>query len=208
MILQPTPAAKYLPTLYNLILVCHSWAEAVHNSPAFWARAQTGCSIQAIERALARSRDAPLQVYIETNLRYKNYDEYGGETDEGRECRTTLFHTLDTISSYSALFQSLHFRDSARGSRMLKVLTSAPAPSLEDLAIRLTDPPNRDRPDLQLFKGEANKLRAVGFDNVYVRWDSPIYRNLQSFELSNLPGRHCLSSQACSSQCRRYDSYP
>ncbi|KAG9042063.1 hypothetical protein FS837_011377 [Tulasnella sp. UAMH 9824] len=174
-IADPWPRGKsysFLQRQQSISSVCSLWRTLVNDSPRFWSIIEFSRPRAAILHFLEKSRSTGLHIkcFAESFYDWEPTMELDPFT-KGWFLRTISFDT-DRIRSLILSVRSID--------GLLDVLEK-PAPMLEQLKL---DCSGCDfvRP-LDLFCGQASRLRDVVLQNIAVEWDSGVFIGLRSLDM-------------------------
>lgn len=167
---------QYQSRLETLSSVNRSWRVFVHGTPSLWASIHSKQTRRQIDNALARSQDHFLCIdFAEDECE----DEECDHEEEG--CRTLSGLTSQCIRWRSAVI-------SAQSPQSLAPLRRNGAPLLErlDLSVDVAEPEGKAGMELDLFMGQAKRLKELRLSGVGIPWESFILEGLRSLSLCNL----------------------
>lgn len=167
-------------TLAELSAVSRRWDHILSDTPSLWSTIHLFDAPKARDAALLRSKPHPLTILCMCS----DAERKAGMKGEIKAHISQPF--FDALASHMKRIRTL-FIDDLRTLQHLRRFFELPAPSLETIQLR--------RPigkhiwyyvELNLFHGQAPKLRHLSLDSVSVPWDSPILTGLTSLVLSNI----------------------
>ncbi|KAG9027069.1 hypothetical protein FS837_004393 [Tulasnella sp. UAMH 9824] len=167
-IVDPWPRKDYYSFLkrqQTISQVCSLWRILVEGSPRFWSIIELPCPLAAISHLLDKSQFSGLDINNFEDSRYMG--------------RSTQMRYLSLIAPHTHRIRSLTlFLQHPDG---LVAVLEKPAPMLEELKLD-ADPYNVVQA-LDLFCGQASRLRDVTLQNIAVRWDSDVLAGLRSLRI-------------------------
>lgn len=169
---------RHFPPLCRLARVCRSWATVVHGYARFWAFARREERLEMVERAVARSAGATLEVTWKNNF---------PEADSQPRRDAGAFWSVlnEHVSRWRWVVIQVRDQKDVKPLLRLGTLESKTAIKLEWLKVHVTD---LVRPIvLDLFGGEAPNLKTISLCGVASRsWNSGLFRGLHSLSLAEL----------------------
>lgn len=165
--------SSYHRDLGRLLLVCSSWDARILQHPRVWSFIPAQYSPEAIGKYLERSKSVPLSMWYYTD-------------------HTKLVRRLPkAILGESSRWRSINI--SSDQLEDFRLLANAPVPQLDALELTFFGPVaggEQEDPSgsLDLFGGEAPRLRKVIIREFSLRWDSGIFRGIEELELEEVRG--------------------
>ncbi|KAG8957802.1 hypothetical protein FRC00_003494 [Tulasnella sp. 408] len=169
-------AFSFIQRLRTILSVCSSWRVLVEGSPQFWSIIEFSSPQAAISHLLKKSKSSPLEIKCFSDGDYKCAP--GPELDRLQRIAATITY-LNLIVPQSHRVRSLIL--STLMTHGVLALFEKPAPLLEELNLSfahctLVQP-------LDLFCGQAGRLKDVSLENIPVRWDSEVLVGLRSLKI-------------------------
>ncbi|KIO18205.1 hypothetical protein M407DRAFT_32117 [Tulasnella calospora MUT 4182] len=163
---------SFIQRLQTISSVCSSWRNLVEGSPRFWSIIEFSCPKPAILHFLRKSESSGLEIKCFSDTKYNcapSVERFG--LAEGGY--------LDLIAPHTGRIRSLIL--SAPTTDGLFSILERPAPMLQELRLNFVhcifvQP-------LDLFCGQAGRLRDVALENIPVRWDSEVLVGLRSLKI-------------------------
>jgi len=158
----------------KLTHVCTHWRRVALECPSLWTTIPLAHPRWA-EEMLARSREAPLTIVADV-VPHKNRQM------ELVQSVITRMHQIQKLSLTQRPYSS-------SGGPLEKILADLvnPAPLLESLSVVFNRTNNIPTPPLNLFSGEAPRLRELELRDCLVAWDAPFLRTLTSLKMAFIP---------------------
>ncbi|KAG8991678.1 hypothetical protein FRB90_001265, partial [Tulasnella sp. 427] len=171
---DPWQGKTYLESVQAIALVCFAWRTLVQGSPRFWSIIELGTPLAAVKYCLKRAGSHPLEV----------------RSMSSDSCSGPDVLTSDALSDdrYTRLVSkrvgqtrrlSVFMRDAVDGT--IRWILEKPAPLLEELKLQFVH--NVFARPVELFSGQAGKLKSVELDNIPIRWDSEALAGLTTLEI-------------------------
>lgn len=173
-----------LVLLEQLAIVSKSWREIIHNQPLLWSTVSSSDPLSHVEKAIRRSVDAPLKVYI-SQLPFSP-DFYTAEEQFTTHCQRFLQLVGEHLDRWVLVDWMIPFTS------MLDLLPTMPAPNLKSLSLsaqgevvfprdrfkweRTTRPPN-------LFGGVVPLVQSLSLNMTRLGWSISSYANLRSLTI-------------------------
>lgn len=167
---------SFLQRLGTISSVCSSWRALVEGSPRFWSTIEFRAPRQTILTQLEKSKSSPLEIKCFSD------GAYHCAPTVGRGIGVVLVPQLRLIESHTHRIRSLIV--SMPTTNGMITLLDKPAPMLEEL--RLTFVHCMFVEPLELFCGQAGRLKDVALENLPVRWDSKALVGLRSLSIKGL----------------------
>ncbi|KAG8900750.1 hypothetical protein FRC00_011431, partial [Tulasnella sp. 408] len=168
---------SFLKRQKTLSLVCLSWRTLVKTSPRFWSIIEFTCTERGISHLLEKSRGNSLEIknFSDRNYSCEAYDFFRPAVDE---------EYISLIAPHIGRIRSLIL---SRVTEELLSVLGSPAPMLQELKLKsahgfVPEP-------LDLFCGQAGRLRDVALEYIPVRWDSGVLVGLRSLKIKG--NLHC-----------------
>lgn len=164
---------SYHRDLGRIRLVCSSWDARILQHPRVWRFIPAQYSPEAIDKYLERSKSIPLSVWYSTD-------------------HTQLVRRLpEVILGESSRWRSIDI--SSDQPEDFHLLANAPVPQLGVLELTCFGPMasgEQEDPSgsLDLFGGEAPRLRKIIIRELSLRWDSGIFRGIEELVLEEVRG--------------------
>lgn len=161
---------EYYTHLYRLRSVSSAWKWLVDSSPRLWTEISFACHPKVLSKALKLSAQAPLNIIFSNKIH--------GRSGAVLTSPEFLAQVGPTIGRWG----SGNF-DLSRSSREIvrQYLTTA-APLLESVGISMGQG-MEGHGAIDLFAGQADRLRALSLHSFPARWDSQIFRRLEKLEI-------------------------
>ncbi|KDQ19004.1 hypothetical protein BOTBODRAFT_184803 [Botryobasidium botryosum FD-172 SS1] len=153
----------------NLSHVSRRWRQVALETPRLWTSPLMFPS-EFVDICAARSKNLPLNI------------------SSGRSCAGRVREVLP----YQPRWRRLCLSYSPKDSKLVKSFLSVPAPMLETLQLRFSDPGNMDcASDSKIlhrnpFGGDTPRLREVFFSGVFLPFASPIFSGLRKLSLDDM----------------------
>ncbi|KAG8903818.1 hypothetical protein FRC01_008978, partial [Tulasnella sp. 417] len=164
---------SFLQRLRIISSVCSSWRTLVEGSPRFWSIIEFSSPEPVILDLLRKSGSSPLEIKCFSDGDYDCTAPWGFADDNmGGRYRLISPHT-DRIRSLILSASTMHG---------LASILKNPAPILEELRLDIEDNFGVGEP-LDLFCGQAGRLRDVVLWNIPFRWDSAVLAGLSSLKI-------------------------
>ncbi|KAG8909805.1 hypothetical protein FRC01_006717 [Tulasnella sp. 417] len=163
---------SFLRRLETISSVCSSWRALIEGSPRFWSIIEFSNPETVILNFLRKSRSNSLEIKCFSDGIYDC-------TPPTELVSNVEWRCLKLIAPHMDRIQSLIY--SAYSADGLLPILGNPAPILEELRLELMD--NFLEVPLDLFCGQAGRLRDVALWNISIRWDSVILAGLRSLKI-------------------------
>lgn len=161
---------EYYTHLYRLRSVSSAWKSLVDSSPCLWTEISFVCHPKVLSKALKLSAQAPLNIILSN----KTY----GRSEAVLTSPEFLAQVGPTIGRWGSGNFSL---SRSSGEIVQQYLTTA-APLLESVRISMEEG-MEGHGAIDLFAGQADRLRALALHSFPARWDSQIFRRLGNLEI-------------------------
>ncbi|KAG8909806.1 hypothetical protein FRC01_006718 [Tulasnella sp. 417] len=165
---------SFLRRLETISSVCSSWRALVQSSPRFWSVIEFSNPEPVILDLLRKSGSTGLDIRCFSDGNYNCMHHSGLSGSLGRRHLNLIIPHTDRIQSLSLAAYAAH--------GLLPILEK-PAPVLEELRLELMEESFGE--PLDLFCGQAGRLRDVVLENIPFRWDSAVLAGLRSLKISS-----------------------
>ncbi|KAG8913301.1 signal transducing kinase of the PAK [Tulasnella sp. 417] len=165
------PFYSFLQRRRTISSVCSSWRMVVECSPRFWSIVELTATPEAITTLLKNSDCHPLEIKCFSNR------EYHWASHMSRR------QGLEMIAPHTQRIRSLIVE--APSTEGILAVLDRPAPMMEELRLYFNGF-ELVRP-IDLFCGQASRLRDVALVNIPVRWDSRALEGLRSLKIKATP---------------------
>lgn len=170
--IEGSKAVDHYTTIVRLMLVCSRWAVLISECRRLWSCFHEGLQPDSIHQMLVRSNNHPLSVDYHYNRKLEPWD---GSHDLRRH-DAFLEEAVKVMSRWrSAIFRIIE-------NSLLEDLEAHSAPMIETCTLSLYG----QRYRLDLFSGDAPRLRHLSLRRVSIPWDSPLLTNLRHLSLSDM----------------------
>ncbi|KAG9042062.1 hypothetical protein FS837_011376 [Tulasnella sp. UAMH 9824] len=174
---------SFLRRQNTISLVCLSWRTLVKESPRFWSIIEFSCSQWGISHLLKKSQGSSLEIKCFSDRKYscEPPDFFRPAVDD---------EYISLIAPHIGRIRSLIL---SRSTDELVSVLGSPAPMLQEL--RLTSVHGFFPEPLDLFCGQAGRLRDVALEYIPVRWDSGVFVGLRSLKIKGNSHRSLTAGQ-------------
>ncbi|KAG8910605.1 hypothetical protein FRC00_007910 [Tulasnella sp. 408] len=166
---------QYYISVYRFREVSSAWKLAVDCTPGLWAAISSDCHPKVLSNALLRSAKAPL--YPTLNL---TFDEATGAQSQAMAdmCSTFLAQVGPEISRW----RSVLFYLPGTSRAMVEEHLTKPAPLAENVGISVWTR-MKGEGTVDLFNGQADRLKVLALQSFPMRWESPILRGVEKLKI-------------------------
>ncbi|KAG9041334.1 hypothetical protein FS837_012412 [Tulasnella sp. UAMH 9824] len=168
---------QYYIRVYRLREVSSAWKLAVDYTPSLWTAISSACHPKVLSNALLRSAKAPLHLTLSELTRVMMFQPQTMVDISS----TFLAQVGPTISRWS--FVLFHLPGKSRA--MVEQHLTKPAPLVESVRISLLTSMDGEGA-VDLFGGQAGRLKDLTLQSFPMRWESPILRGVENLKIGGI----------------------